>query len=255
MCIYLDLYILLNTAVDYCLLAGVSRITGGAEKQTKLILAACIGGIYGGCCLIPGFQFLHNVLWRTVALVLMVWIAFGLHRSGLRKGGMFVVLCFAMGGAAAGVRTASIPILLLCTLGLLLLCRLVFGHQAGRTLVPVELQKGNVHLCLTALVDTGNTLRDPVSGRPVLVAGADIAGKLLGLGQEQLKNPLETMTAGVVPGLRLIPYHAVGQPEGLLLAVRCDRVRIQKRESDALVAFCPERISKQGTYQALAGGI
>ena len=46
---------------------------------------------------------------------------------------------------------------------------------------------------------------------------------------EQLKRPLETITASPLPGLRLIPYRAVGAENGLLLAMRFPAVRVGGR--------------------------
>ena len=103
-----------------------------------------------------------------------------------------------------------------------------------------------------ALRDTGNTLRDPVTGQQVLIAGADIAGKLTGLTSEQLAHPVETIAHISAPGFRLIPYRAVGQPGAMLLTIRCPKVRAGTWEGSMLVALAPDVIS--GTYQLLMGG-
>jgi stage II sporulation protein GA (sporulation sigma-E factor processing peptidase) len=106
---------------------------------------------------------------------------------------------------------------------------------------------------LTALQDTGNTLRDPITGRQVLVVGADVAQKLTGLTVQQLKKPVENV--GLLPGLRLIPYRAVGQEAGLLLALKLPQVKIGTWQGNSLVAFAPEGLSPDGAYQALTGGV
>jgi len=116
----------------------------------------------------------------------------------------------------------------------------------------VELSYGDKRVQLTALRDTGNTLRDPVTGRQVLVVDASTAGKLTGLSVQQLKKPVESVTA--LPGLRLIPYRAVGQAGGLLLALKIPQAKIGSWQGSALVAFAPEGLGSDGTYQALTGG-
>ena len=107
---------------------------------------------------------------------------------------------------------------------------------------------------MTALQDTGNTLCDPVTGRPVLVVGVEIAQQLTGLTQQQLRCPVEAIAEAPLPGLRLIPYRAVGQPSGLLLALRLQDVRIGNWKGSSLVAFAPDGLSREGAYQALTGG-
>ena len=139
---------------------------------------------------------------------------------------------------------------------MLLLCRLSFGTAIGQQeFVPIRLAYGEKTMNIIALRDTGNTLRDPITGEQVMVVAGDVATKLIGLTQQQLRSPLETLAMSPVPGLRLIPYSAVGQGNSLLLAVRMKDVRIGSRVHSAVVAFAPEGLGKGTVYQALTGGL
>jgi hypothetical protein len=89
----------------------------------------------------------------------------------------------------------------------------------------------------------------------VLVTGAEVAQKLLGLSKQALANPVETMEAGKLAGLRLIPFRAVGRSHGMLLGVRLDAVKVAGQGTGTLVAFAPEGLGMDGEYQALAGGV
>jgi hypothetical protein len=62
------------------------------------------------------------------------------------------------------------------------------------------------------------------------------------------------MASAKIAGLRLIPYRSVGQPAGMLLAVRCKYMKVGSWCGSALVAFAPESIGKQEGYEMLAGG-
>ena len=123
--------------------------------------------------------------------------------------------------------------------------------MGGRSFLPLEISDGEKTIRLTALIDSGNTLRDPVSGEEVLVVGPEEAQCLTGLSRKQLSAPMDTLSFRVVPGLRLIPYRAVGG-SGMLLAKRFPQVRLGNRTGSALVAFAPHHLG-DGTYQALAG--
>lgn len=253
--VYLDLVMLLNFLVDFLLLLGTNRLAGYPAGYGKAALAALLGAGYAGCCLIPGFSFLGNTLWRLVSLALMAGIAFGWNRSAMQRSAVFVLLSMALGGIASGFGKGSFWILVASALGLWLLCWVGFRGSVGqREYVPVELNWGGRTVRLIALRDTGNTLRDPLTGEQVLVAGADVGTALLGLTDHQLRHPVETVAAGIVPGLRLIPYHAVGQPGGLLLEVRFERAKIGSTYENPLVAFAPEALSKGAVYQMLTGG-
>jgi len=251
--VYIDVVIGLNFLVDFLLLLGTNRLCGYPPRPGKAALAAVLGGLYGGACLLPGFRFLGNFLWRLVSLGLMTVIAFGFTRSALRRGLVFTLLAMALGGMATGLGTGGFWPVVLSAACICILCSVGFrGRIGGANYVPVELTYGEKHLHLTALQDTGNTLRDPVTGRSVLVIGADAAQKLTGLTQQQLSSPVDAV--GALPGLRLIPYRAVGKDSGMLLAMKLPQVKIGSWQGCGIVAFAPEGLSPEGSYQALIGG-
>ncbi len=253
---YLGLVMLLNFIVDLLLLMGTNRIAGCSQVWGRQIIAAGVGAIYSGACLLPGFSFLGNFYWRIIFLVLMGLVSFGFYLSALRKSILFVVLSFALGGFAQGLEQRGFMGIVCSAAFLCFLCFLGFGWQfQGPGFVPVELFYKDNKMSLLAMQDTGNTLRDPVTGQRVMVASAEVGMQLLGLTREQLAMPVETVASGVIPGLRLLPFRTVGQESGLLLTAKLDKVVIGKQEGAPLVAFSPERLDREGMYQALTGGI
>lgn len=255
MTIYLDLVMALNFSVDLMLLLGTNRLSGFPSGWKRCVLAAVLGAVYSGACLLPGFRFLGNTLWRMVFLGLMGAIAFGLDPGALKRTGLFVLLSMAMGGIALGFGRSDVWMLLVSAAMVWLLCRVGFGKRAGgREFVQVVIPSDAGRVRLTALRDTGNTLTDPVTGGQVLIVGPDAAAELTGLTREQLTSPVQTMLGHPVAGLRLLPYSAVGQPGAMLLAKRFAGVKVDKREGSVLVAFAPERIGNGDVYQALTGG-
>lgn len=253
--VYLDLMVLLNFLVDFLLLLGTNRLAGYPAEVKRALPAAALGGFYSGVCLLPGFRFLGNTLWRLVSLTGMAVIAFGWNRSALKRCGVFILLSMALGGIAISFGKSNFPALISAAGGMWLLCRVAFGGSVGeREYVPVVLTYGENKVSLIALRDSGNTLRDPITGEQVLVISGDAARKLTGLAEEQLRSPLETLARRPVHGLRLVPYRAVGQSGGMLLAMRLEQVKIGSRMQSAVVAFAPEGLGKGEVYQALTGG-
>lgn len=251
--VYLDLVMLLNFLVDFFLLLGTNRLSGHPPGAKRAALAAMLGAVYGGACLLPGWRFLQNTLWRLVCLGLMSTLAFGWSRGAVRRGILFVFLSMALGGIALGLGQGGFWSVVMGAIGVCLLCLMGFSGRPGQQrYVPVSITHRGKTVSLMALVDTGNSLRDPISGSMVLIADADSALRLLGLSRQELAHPMETMTARRELHLRLIPYHAVGQPGSMLLAMRADCLEIGGKKEEMLVAFAPQRIGK--TYQALTGG-
>ncbi len=254
MTVYVHVVMGLNFMVDLLLLVGTNRLAGHPSEVLRVLLAALLGGIYGGMCLVPGFRFLGSTLWRLVSLGLMGGIAFGFRRGIFRRVMLFVLLSMALGGIAMGLGKGGLLTLILAAMGLCVLCSAGFQGKLGMLCVPLELRHGGKTVKLTALRDTGNTLRDLVTGESVLIVGAEAASSLLGMTKQEVASPVETVASGKYSGLRLIPYRAVGQSCGMLLAVRLDEVKLNGVRTNTMVAFTAEGLSGAGEYQALAGG-
>ena len=253
--VYLDLVFLLNGVVDYLLLVGTNRLGGFRYGWGRCALAALLGGVYGAACVLPAFRFLGNGVWRIVFLLLIGSAAFGWNRSALRRFPVFVILSMALGGLASGTAMDGLGSVCLGGGLLWLLCRMGFADGGQKQeFLPAELTWNDRSIKLLALRDTGNTLRDPMTGEQVLVCGADVGEELLGIPRSWFRDPVETVAKGGIPGLRLIPYHSVGNSHGMMPALRLNRAVIGKVQSRPLVAFAPEEISKGQVYRMLTGG-
>lgn len=249
MAVYLDLVVLLNFLVDFLLLLGTNRLLGVRGRAGRCALAATLGGIYAGACMLRGFRFLGNSLWRICVLGLMALCAFGFDKSAWKKCGIFLLLSMALGGVTVCFDRRDVLALVLAAGGIWLLTNLG-GNGGSQVFVPLNLTYEGKSVALTALRDSGNTLRDPITGEQVFVIGREAAQMLTGLTRDQLSSPLETLAARPIPGLRLIPYRAVGGG-GMLLGLRLDGVRVDGRTQRAIVAFSVEEIGNGGGYQAL----
>ena len=185
-------------------------------------------------------------------MFLRIILAFGVGDTALYRGAIYLLMNAAIGGFSAGFERNELIVLFLGAVCIGIIS--VFASDEGLISagVPVELCYGSKRLRITALRDTGNTLRDPITGRPVLVIDADSARELTGLSAQQLKSPADTMCSGIIPGLRLVPYKTIGNTGGLLLALKLNDVKIGSWRGKSLVAFAPETIGNG--YEALTGG-
>lgn len=253
MVVYLDVLFFLNFFVDFFLLLGTNRLAGYAPCWRRAAIAAFIGAVYGVAVLLPGFSFLGSTLWRSVVLVGMGFAAFGFRRNALRRTVLFYLLAMALGGIALGLGEGNALGLVGAAAGVAGLCLWGFRGYFGKQFVPVELSYGENRIAITALRDTGNRLRDPLTGQPVLILGPKAAVQLTGLSPELLRDPAAALT--YVPGARLMPFRAVGKKNGLLLAVRLQNVKIGPWQGSYLVALAGEGLEETGEYQALTGGV
>lgn len=254
MVIYADVVMGLNFGVDFLLLCASNRLCGHAYGWRRAALAAGVGSIYGALCLICRYGIFDSEWLHLLVLAFMALIAFGFSGSALRRGVVFLLLSMALGGTVYLMGSDSFWGILAsgaCVMGL---CAAGFrGGVGGKRFAPVELKYGDTCLRITALLDTGNDLSDPITGQSVLIVDRRVAHRLTGLSQEQLNDPVEAM--GLLPGLRLIPYKTVGNPGGLLLGMKLPDVKIGGSVGGRLVAFAPDVFSSDGEYEALTGGI
>ena len=125
--VYLDMVMVLNFLIDFLLLTAADRLCGFQSKIRRLLLGGLIGGVYGGVCLLPGFSFMGNLLWRIVSLIVMGMTAFGLSVSAFRRSCVFALLSMAMGGIAIGMGQGGFVGLVACAAVLMLMC--VFGFR------------------------------------------------------------------------------------------------------------------------------
>lgn len=281
--IYVDTLFLLNAVVDYLLLLAAARLAGEPLRRLRFCAGAVLGGLYAVALFLPGLGFLAHPLCRLASAALMLLAAYGGSRRLLRQGVIFFALTCAFGGGVVAIglmgrqglslgngvfySPLDLKIVLLsaavCYAVLTLVFQRIGRHGAlSGELLPAKLTLDGRTAELTALVDTGNTLTDPVSGHPVMVAeGSCLGGLFPGEhrpGPAHLLDPaaaLPQLGTGAWKGrFRLLPYRAVGVERGLLLAVRTDRVTLGGKDcGPLLVALSPTPVSDGGGYRALVG--
>lgn len=279
--VYLDSFLLLNFVVNYLLLACAGRLDGAPRRRVRCALGAAFGAVYGAVSLFPAAAFLEHPVCKASAAVGMLLLAFGWRERLLRIGGLFLTLSCAFGGGllllsmvqggpaqelgllGPGLGMRGILIAAVLSYGCLsLLLQGQFTHsRAAGEVQELTLVRGENSVTVLALRDTGNTLQDPLTGRPVVVIEGEKARDLLPelpeLDRQGLAHPVELLGELEGSGLRfqLLPYRAVGVDCGLLLALRMDRAEYgEQTHSNCLTALSPTPLSDGGRYCALIGG-
>ena len=274
--VYIDLLFLLNLTANYLLLLAAGRIAGAVLARVRIGLGAALGALYAVGVFVPGLGWLAAWPCRVAAGVLMVLAAYGGERGLFRVVVVFFCGAAALGGAVLALELlgsgpltlergvfytqADVRLLLLAFVGSYFVLSLFFrrGARAAGGLVRLEIELDSGKRTLTALVDTGHSLTDPATNRPVVVA---YAGALAGLLPDwaDASAPVEAVRRAAetgARGARLVPYRAVGVECGVLLAVRARSVTADGRPlGGLLIALSPTAVDDGGGYQALIGGI
>lgn len=270
MTVYIDEVFLLNGIIDYLLLLSAARLAGEPFRRLRLGLGALLGGLYAAAVFLPGWGFLTHPLCKLAVPVGMALLAFGSSRRLLRVSLTFFGASAAFGGGVLALQlflgapaVLDLKTTLLAAAGCYGFLTLIFRRTAchgGGELAPARLELAGRACRLTALVDTGNTLTDPHTGKAVMVAEGEKLKDLFPPGgcptARELGTPAETLERRRGDGLRwrLLPYRAVGVPWALLLAVKVDRAQVGEEDyGPILVALSPTPLSDGGGYSALIG--
>lgn len=279
--VYIDALFLLNLIVNYLLLLAAAKLAGEPLRRLRLAAGAALGGLYAAAIFFPGMGFLTHPLCKLGAAVLMLLTGVGGSRRLLRVTLVFFGLSCAFGGGIFAIgllggrgltlrngvlySVMDLRILLLSAAVCYAVLTLVFRRTARhgrREVLPAVLILEGRRVAVNALVDTGNTLTDPVTGRPVMVAeGSRLSPLLPGervLDEKALRDPVGTLErlsrGGRGRRFRLLPYQAVGVECGMLLALRLDDARVGAEDyGGILVALSPNPVSDGGGYSALIG--
>ena len=229
--------------VDLLLLYATAGLMDSRTSLWRFLAAAMVGGALAGISLLKDYSFLGSFWGQLCVIALTGMLALGFSKEGLKHLLLFALLRLSVGGIAGKERILP---MLLGAAGIGFSC---FCLSKKSKFIPVELCYGGQTYRITALYDTGNALRDPITGKSVLIVDANIAHSLTGLDADALRDPVASIVR--FPGLRLIPYQSVGN-SGFLLALQIPDAKVGNQKENVIVALSPHLLSHH--YQALTGG-
>ena len=280
--IYLDILIGVNLAIDYLMLFALSRISGIYSTRFKLFLGALLGSLYAVLSCIVEANIITSLPIKIAISALMVLICFGYKNKSrfLKLLLLFLFISFAVAGgvlalgnisnnsffAGSGyyINNISSKTIVIAMLISWIITGFIFRNEAKDTIIPRKTVKADVyfldnHAEYTLLVDTGNTLHDIISGKPVIILDRFSASQILPINislnrlhTENAADILSNIPENYVKHFRLIPFNAVGKNSGLLLSFKPDKITIDGKIWHGLVSINADRICS-GQYQGLIG--
>ena len=233
-------YLFIENFVTGCLLLALTGHLAGRQVSSLRLLAA------GALCGAGSFTIFLPANWFTAAVIgaAAVAAAFG-TRNFFKNSMLFISLTFLSGGAAMALMLmARVPAVSgngalymepVTYAQLILWAAAAFGltdffvklvrerRLACITKGKVCLSINGVNCWFEALVDSGNCLREPFTGRPVMLLAVKAAASLPQI------PPERHMT---------VPYRAVGTERGVLSGFRADYIEFAgSRIKGAVIAF------------------
>lgn len=232
--VYVDVLLGLNLFINYFLLLAVGKFLHLTVRRLRLLAGAGIGAVYALTILLPPLPAVLSLLCRLAASAVIMMVAYPMRSPKLLLRGVtaFYLVSFAFAGfllafwyltSAQGIliRNSVVyfnlsPLVFLAATVLAygavrLIQRLTGREEPKALLCRVTASRAGASVSFSARVDTGNSLTEPFSGAPVIVADADAVAVLIPPEEE---------------GCRLVPYHTVSG-NGLLRAFRPESLVIE----------------------------
>lgn len=271
--VYADVLVVINIIVNYFLLRASAAVISFDFKAWRFLVSSALGGAFSLIIFVDGLPAAALAAVKFLFLLLIVLAAFGYgsFKRFFKCCAAFLASNLAFAGLMLAGRAFLFPdsivyknsvvyfdinILTLtvaavvCYAVLSVISRAVRNRTPPQSVCSIRLTKDGRSVEGRALFDTGNSLCDSFSGRPVVIAERRFIEALL---PPEMRGDKLDITA--LHGFRLIPYTTVGGA-GALPAFPADSVEIfcgeGRRVENIYIAVTEKRIV-HGGYSALIG--
>ncbi len=251
--LYVDSLFLVNFVMNLYLLALVNRSAYGTATPGRLLIGAAAGGL-GGLLpfMIAAPAPVKIALGAAVSTVGMLLAAFPVRsfRMFMKLLEKLVIYSFFMGGAMLFVirlmpgfkkyLTGIFGIMGMGGVCFLFMSRTGRKNEDEECLCLAHLICGGRRVTAGALVDSGNSLTEPISRKPVCIVTAGV---------------MESIAKDLPEGVRAVPYHSIGKSLGilegrLLPELRIERNGITRTFFQVWIAVSPQGISEREDAEA-----
>lgn len=304
MIVYIDVLVFDNMLLNSLILFAAAKFLRIRKRTLFLFLSALLGTVYSIIMVfVPVTSAVNWNICKFMLSLLMVAIAF--YPKTIREYIKFLICFYITTFIFAGTAIAVIfmwgqsyqsyngvlyfswnspvkYIALVAVSGYFLIKWFIHIMQrrkmVGISLVDLFISFDGRGLWIPALVDTGNELKDPLSGNPVVIVETDEVKEILpeklfssiknsenlndGENIEEFQSALAE--AGWLNRFRIVPFKSLGCNDGMLPGLRPDYIEINRGtelgktktnclEKGVIICFYMQKLSEQNDYHALLG--
>ena len=290
--IYADMVFLINWVMNFFIFLITGMIVRKKTKKWRLILGSGVSALLF-CLLIflPVINRYYNLFSSLIVLLSGILTAFGFkdlkdlgkltvfaHISAFAVGGVGSAIFFytnmsSMIGNMMGftINYFSLRILIAAVCISYIIIKVILATLSKiaikkQVIYTIKIISGEQSAEISALVDTGNSLVDPVSKSPVIIAEFKhiyefLPEKMRELYISRREDDLSLIIAAVTgdafeKSIRMIPFKSLGNENGMLIGFKPDTVEITKENKvlklyDVVIGIYNLNLTKNGDYQGL----
>jgi stage II sporulation protein GA (sporulation sigma-E factor processing peptidase) len=290
--IYLDVLFLENVVMNYLILLVTAKFSKSQASNLRLLLGALVGAAYVVVLItLPNVKVYYTFGAKILLSIVIIAVAFSPNKLStfIKTLAVFYVSTFIFAGAALAfiyfnqsegfVRNGIIYafwqskwtflFLSIAMVGIIVRVFMeVLQHRfvKDKLLIPLKISFERKIIDMSALVDTGNSLHDPLSDLPVIVVEFKAIQNILpeeiqNIFVQSKENDLSSVTS-IVSGskwlarFRIIPFSSLGKENGMLIGFKPDYIEIgenkdRKGINNVIVGIYNRTLSKNERYRAL----
>ena len=293
--VYPDIIFILNFLLDYILLFLVKKINKRESSLLRRMIASAFGALIAAIVGMNPWmnRFVRFFVMNIATSSIMLMIAFGRLRKSemLKQMLVLYLITYTAGGLINSLYYHTNIRMQLITIGnRLIYSNLSIKYIMAAALISLafsvffiwmirkyrskpgaylktELRYGDNRIFTKALRDTGNSLCEPISGKPVIILEKPLLFDLLSKEQQEEFNMIEKIYygKGVIQenldgihtlSVRIIPYQSIGKPQGILPGLVIDKVLIHTDNEticieNVIAAICENQLSAKKDYQVI----
>ncbi|AUG57990.1 sigma-E processing peptidase SpoIIGA [Acetivibrio saccincola] len=290
--IYIDILILQNVVMNYLILFMTSKLSKTRISNLRLLLGSLVGASYVVFLLLfPEMKIYYTTVAKILLSLFIVAVTFypPEFKSFMRILAIFYISTFIFAGAAFAFlyfnKTGGLiqngifyifadskwSMMFFSSVTVCIIVKIFWDLIQERFIkdnlcIPLKIVFENGIIDLHALVDTGNSLHDPLTNAPVVVvefnAIKDILPKdIQNIFEESKEEDLVRATEIISDSkwfsrFRLIPFTSLGKENGMLIGFKPDYIEIgentdKKGVSDVIIGIYNRTLSKNNNYNAL----
>lgn len=291
MTIYVDIIIIENLIMNYIILYATGLISKSKIYYLRILFASLIGAIYAITEYISKLNIYSNSVIKLILSIIIVFVAFNPQnvKKLCKQLILFYLTTFTFGGVATYLIYVLKPQNIIIRNGLYVgtyVLKVIFiGAIVGTIILiiafkfaknkitkkdmicKVKIKLNGKETILKTMVDTGNMLKEPITGNPVIVVERTALYNLM---PKEILNNTESILGGdfekipedikneYIPRLKIIPFSSLGKQNGMLVGIKPEKLEVineqlEETERNAIIGIYNKSLTKLGEYNALIG--
>lgn len=285
MTVYLDIVLLENICMNYIILLATGIINKCKISHFRILVSSILGAIYAIITYLNIFEAYSSLILKIILSIAMIFIAYMAKeiKKLFKELIIFYLTSFAFGGISFallyiinpsqvrlenGVFVGIYPLKVVLLGGIVGFLTIIIAFKSYKVRMnkkdiyyDIKIRLWEKEVETKAIIDTGNFLKEPITGLPVVVVERSLMYEIM---PKCILNNIDEILSGnleklegkneYISRIRVIPYSSLGNKNGMLLGIKVDEIVIENKiVNNIILGIYKDSLTKMGEYRALLG--